>query len=159
MDDPGADDVDPDEWRDFFGQFGHVTFVTVAKDNGPLITALAKRRAIMREIIMIIGNGRPSDEADSSSILDTVWDDDGKSFAEKLDSFIEYENNPNGKDSIEKTRDFISKLGFFGMKRLSKWREELASVNVDVQLSLDNASEVGFKASKVGLLTPSTSPN
>jgi hypothetical protein len=68
VDDPGPEDSDPDVWRDFFGQFGHVTFVTVAKDNGPLIKAMAERRAVMREIIMMIGNGDPSTEED------VAWD-------------------------------------------------------------------------------------
>lgn len=39
VENPGAENSDPDDWAEFFGQFGHVTFVTVAKDNGPLLKA------------------------------------------------------------------------------------------------------------------------
>jgi hypothetical protein len=73
VDDPDPDAGDPEEWRDFFGQFGHVTFITVAKDNGPLLKVLAERRAVMREIIMTIGNGQKSAEEDDDGILDTTW--------------------------------------------------------------------------------------
>ena len=36
VDDPGPMDDDPEKWREFFSQFGHVTFITIARDNGPL---------------------------------------------------------------------------------------------------------------------------
>lgn len=86
VDDPEDADADPDEWAKFFAQFGHVTFVTVAKDNGTLIRAMADRRAIMREIMMSIGNGIPSLEIDLDGIIDSTWD--GLDFRSKLDDVL-----------------------------------------------------------------------
>ncbi|CAN0563487.1 unnamed protein product, partial [Ectocarpus sp. 12 AP-2014] len=37
--DPLADD--PDRWRRLFAQFGHVSYVTVARGNGSLLRAMA----------------------------------------------------------------------------------------------------------------------
>ena len=37
VDDPYPDDYDPDAWQAFFSQFGWVTFVTIAFDNGELL--------------------------------------------------------------------------------------------------------------------------
>ena len=56
VDDPGDDDINCDEWQRFFGQFGHVTFVTVAFNNGDLLKLLAERRVIKNELAMEIGN-------------------------------------------------------------------------------------------------------
>ena len=42
--DPDADATNPDEWQQFFSQFGHVSYVTVAIDNGDLVHKLADRR-------------------------------------------------------------------------------------------------------------------
>ncbi|GMH48808.1 hypothetical protein TL16_g00380 [Triparma laevis f. inornata] len=50
VNDPDADAVDPDEWQQFFQQFGHVTYVTVAIDNGVLVQKLADRRLMGRMI-------------------------------------------------------------------------------------------------------------
>jgi hypothetical protein len=50
VNDPDADATDPDEWQQFFQQFGHVTYVTVAIDNGVLIQKLADRRLVGRMI-------------------------------------------------------------------------------------------------------------
>jgi len=52
VDDPDRDDTDPDAWQEFFSQFGHVTFVTVAKDNGDLLKLLVEKRAIENELKM-----------------------------------------------------------------------------------------------------------
>lgn len=42
--DPDADAWDPDEWQQFFSQFGPVKFVTVAVDNHELLSSLAHLR-------------------------------------------------------------------------------------------------------------------
>jgi hypothetical protein len=42
--DPNANAWDPDEWRDFFAQFGSVKCVTVAVNNHALLSALAHKR-------------------------------------------------------------------------------------------------------------------
>jgi hypothetical protein len=52
VDDPGPDDMNPDEWQEFFQQFGHVTFVTIALDNGELLKLLVEKRALQNEINM-----------------------------------------------------------------------------------------------------------
>lgn len=46
--DPLADD--PDRWRRLFAQFGHVSYVTVARGNGNLLRALAERREAGRKL-------------------------------------------------------------------------------------------------------------
>ncbi|CAM9767689.1 unnamed protein product, partial [Ectocarpus sp. 8 AP-2014] len=46
--DPLADD--PDRWRRLFAQFGHVSYVTVARGNGALLRAMADRRAAGRRL-------------------------------------------------------------------------------------------------------------
>jgi hypothetical protein len=50
VEDPDEDATDPDEWREFFSTYGHVTYVTVCKNDGPLIEALATKRAILTQI-------------------------------------------------------------------------------------------------------------
>ena len=50
VNDPDDDATNPDEWQQFFSQFGHVTYVTVAINNGGLVTALAARRLLCRKI-------------------------------------------------------------------------------------------------------------
>lgn len=46
--DPLADD--PDRWRRLFAQFGHVSYVTVARGNGSLLRAMARRRMVGKEL-------------------------------------------------------------------------------------------------------------
>ncbi|CAM9360856.1 unnamed protein product [Phaeothamnion confervicola] len=45
--DPQDDADDPQEWADFFGQqFGKVCYVTIARNNGPLLALLFQRRQL-----------------------------------------------------------------------------------------------------------------
>jgi hypothetical protein len=125
-------------WADFFGQFGHVTFVTVAKDNGPLIKAMAARRAIMREIIMMIGNGEESVEEDDDGILDTTWG--GMDFQQKISEKVPFS------DKKAKTRALIMKTGAFGMKPMAKWKSALEKANASIQKALETAN---YRPSKV----------
>jgi len=143
VDDPGPEDDDPQLWNDFFGQFGHVSFVTIAKDNGPLLKAMANRRAIMREIIMVIGNGEASVEEDDDGVLDTTWE--GKSFKAKITEMATASAAP--KDGKEKTRNLIAATGAFGMKSMGKWVAALASANEAVQKAL--AESKNYKPSKI----------
>jgi hypothetical protein len=50
--DPDKDATDPEKWRAFFSKFGHVTYVTVALDNGDLLQALASRRSIVNSLMV-----------------------------------------------------------------------------------------------------------
>ena len=50
VDDPDADATNPDEWQAFFSQFGHVSYVTCAINNGELIQKLAERRVTALKI-------------------------------------------------------------------------------------------------------------
>jgi hypothetical protein len=50
--DPDKCATDPEEWRAFFSKFGHVTYVTVALDNGDLLQALASRRSIVNSLMV-----------------------------------------------------------------------------------------------------------
>ena len=44
VEDPDPDASDPDEWREFFSQFGEVASISIALDNGHLISLLADCR-------------------------------------------------------------------------------------------------------------------
>jgi hypothetical protein len=48
---PPNDATNPEEWKDFFSQFGkhEVVYVTVALDNDGLIQALSERRALLQQ--------------------------------------------------------------------------------------------------------------
>jgi len=141
VDDPGPEDTDPQLWADFFGQFGHVTFVTIALDNGPLLKAMAARRAVMREIIMMIGNGEASTVEDDDGIIDTTWE--GKDFKTMLGEKVLGEPA----DSKEKTRNLIADTGAFGMKRMAKWAAALTKANEKLQEAL--AASANYVPSKV----------
>mmetsp|Transcript_14664 Transcript_14664/g.34588 ORF Transcript_14664/g.34588 Transcript_14664/m.34588 type:complete len:873 (+) Transcript_14664:100-2718(+) len=147
IDDPGPEDSDPQEWFDFVAQFGHATFVTVAKNNGPLLKALSKRRAVMREIICIIGNGKASQEEDDDGILDMTWD--GKSFLDKMDEVSMEQAASGSADAKKRTQVLIMKTGIFGMKTMAAWRKELAKCNDEIQVALDSAAETPYVPSKV----------
>jgi hypothetical protein len=43
VNDPDPDATDPDEWKKFFSQFGHVSYVSVAINNATLMKELANR--------------------------------------------------------------------------------------------------------------------
>ena len=48
VNDPNPDATDPDEWHKFFKQFGHVSYVTVAINNGKLLRLLSRRKQCMQ---------------------------------------------------------------------------------------------------------------
>uniref|UniRef100_A0A7S1XQ05 CSC1/OSCA1-like cytosolic domain-containing protein n=1 Tax=Phaeomonas parva TaxID=124430 RepID=A0A7S1XQ05_9STRA len=50
VEDPSPDAVDPDLWKDFFGDFGQVRFITVTRRNGQLLELLAERRFIRKQL-------------------------------------------------------------------------------------------------------------
>eukprot|EP00612_Vaucheria_litorea_P004378 CAMPEP_0171462724 /NCGR_PEP_ID=MMETSP0945-20130129/6640_1 /TAXON_ID=109269 /ORGANISM="Vaucheria litorea, Strain CCMP2940" /LENGTH=804 /DNA_ID=CAMNT_0011989293 /DNA_START=60 /DNA_END=2474 /DNA_ORIENTATION=- len=50
VEDPDDDATDPDEWRDFFSDFGHVVYVTVAINNEELLKILSEKRICMYNI-------------------------------------------------------------------------------------------------------------
>eukprot|EP00613_Pedinella_sp_CCMP2098_P039257 CAMPEP_0171789740 /NCGR_PEP_ID=MMETSP0991-20121206/65297_1 /TAXON_ID=483369 /ORGANISM="non described non described, Strain CCMP2098" /LENGTH=289 /DNA_ID=CAMNT_0012399183 /DNA_START=49 /DNA_END=915 /DNA_ORIENTATION=+ len=145
VDDPQEEDSDPQEWADFFSQFGHVTFVTVAKDNGPLIKAMAQRRAVMREIVMMIGNGEASvEEGEDGWSMDTTWG--GKSFKTKISEPAEASDQ--SQDHKSKTRQLLTNTKLFGMKPLADWKKALGEANQELQHALTMGSGK-FKPSKV----------
>ena len=139
VDDPRPEDGDVQEWKDFFGQFGHVTFITIAKNNGPVLKALAARRAVMREIIMKLGNGSASTVEDDDGILDTKWD--GVDFKTKMEQVVAFEEKGEYPDKIAKRRSQIEKIGAFGMKPMAKLQDALAKANEDVQKALNDAAD------------------
>lgn len=58
IDNPPADAYDPEEWRDFFSNFGaHVTCCTVAIDNERLTYKLVARRKLLSELEMLLPPG------------------------------------------------------------------------------------------------------
>lgn len=58
VENPPFDAKDPEEWKDFFSQFGsHVTFCTIALDNENLAKALVQRRTLMLQIEYLLRPG------------------------------------------------------------------------------------------------------
>ncbi|KAG5187159.1 hypothetical protein JKP88DRAFT_288252 [Tribonema minus] len=57
--DPDKDATDPAEWREFFSKFGHVSYVTVALNNGDFIQTLANRRSIVNSLMLETGGEGP----------------------------------------------------------------------------------------------------
>jgi hypothetical protein len=49
VDNPPADAVNAEEWKDFFQQFGDVAYVTVALNNSDLLKALTRRRVLLQK--------------------------------------------------------------------------------------------------------------
>ena len=68
VDDPYPDDYDPDAWQKFFSQFGWVTFVTIAFDNGELLKVSSVALRDGEEFSMIEGTIQPSPRAGSNWI-------------------------------------------------------------------------------------------
>lgn len=48
VDNPPADAINVDEWKDFFEQFGEVAYITVALNNTKLLKALTQRRILLQ---------------------------------------------------------------------------------------------------------------
>ena len=59
VENPPLDAKNPNEWRDFFSQFGNdqVTFCTIALDNEDLVRALVQRRNLVNQIEYLIRPG------------------------------------------------------------------------------------------------------
>jgi len=55
VEDPPPDATDPDEWHQYFLQFGPVALVTVALDNGDLVRALADHANTKRQMENEVG--------------------------------------------------------------------------------------------------------
>lgn len=54
VENPPVDAINPDEWRTFFQQFGHVTVCTVALDNENLIDHLVQRQKKLLQIDLLL---------------------------------------------------------------------------------------------------------
>jgi hypothetical protein len=52
------DAKDPEEWRQFFGQFGHVTAITIAYDNEELLGKLLERRKLISQLEDLLPPGK-----------------------------------------------------------------------------------------------------
>lgn len=71
---PPPDATDPQEWKDFFSQFGKknsVVYVTVALDNDVLIKALTKRRALLQKASFKLP-GRSEDDSQLQEIPTSI---------------------------------------------------------------------------------------
>jgi hypothetical protein len=119
----------------------------VAKDNGRLLKAMAERRAVMREVVMMIGNGEASVEEDDDGITDTTWD--GKSFKTKLDEPVEASaaGHEHQSDDKSKTRLLIVNSGLFALPPMAKLKDALAKCNAELQDATHESAT--FKPSKI----------
>ncbi|CAM9599348.1 unnamed protein product, partial [Phaeothamnion confervicola] len=117
--DPDHDAKDPEEWRAFFSRFGHVTYVTVALDNGDLLEALALRRTCLYNVHVNSKN-----EGEEKSALNIT------------DKLTREEPLPHWKALAQK-------LGF--MRDLVWWHEKL----VVVQASVAELTKRQYSAVKV----------
>jgi len=69
VNDPDKDADNPDEWKDFFSQFGEVAYVTITRKNRPLLKALAERRMIMWKM-KLLGYNDEKPKNELYSLLD-----------------------------------------------------------------------------------------
>jgi hypothetical protein len=69
----GIDAKDPEEWRDFFSQFGHVTFCTVTLDNEQLMRALIQRRKLVLQIEYLLRPGVPFDKNNLDAMVQQCY--------------------------------------------------------------------------------------
>uniref|UniRef100_A0A7S2V6J7 CSC1/OSCA1-like cytosolic domain-containing protein n=1 Tax=Fibrocapsa japonica TaxID=94617 RepID=A0A7S2V6J7_9STRA len=83
VNDPDEDADDPDEWNQFFSQFGEVAYVTVTRKNGPLLKALSQRKVIVHEI-QANGWDEEEEKLRSPDEAHTLLDHPAPSFWEKL---------------------------------------------------------------------------
>uniref|UniRef100_K3W946 CSC1/OSCA1-like cytosolic domain-containing protein n=1 Tax=Globisporangium ultimum (strain ATCC 200006 / CBS 805.95 / DAOM BR144) TaxID=431595 RepID=K3W946_GLOUD len=67
--DPDHDAWSPDEWKEFFSQFGQVKFVTVAVNNHELLSALAHKR-YMEEMLRMESSERTVTDAALQRAID-----------------------------------------------------------------------------------------
>lgn len=70
---PPKDARDPEEWRSFFEQFGHVTSITVTLDNEDLIWALMKRRELVVALKNLQPPGVDVDIHNVGPAVETAW--------------------------------------------------------------------------------------
>lgn len=61
---PPKEALDPDDWNSFFSQFGKVTFVTIALNNGPLLNKLTSRRIFMNSLRSVLPKGLDMEDED-----------------------------------------------------------------------------------------------
>ena len=59
---PPDDAYDPEEWKTFFSQFGHVTVCTTAINNDLLVKTLVQRREICQQIFELLPPGTDMSE-------------------------------------------------------------------------------------------------
>jgi hypothetical protein len=69
---PPKDAKDVEEWKDFFGQFGHVTAITIALDNNDLLQMLMERRSLINALEQIQPLGVEVDLKDIASAVKTA---------------------------------------------------------------------------------------
>jgi Cytosolic domain of 10TM putative phosphate transporter len=66
---PPKDASSPEEWRNFFSQFGHVTSITIVKDNDKLLMSLLERRQLISQLEDILP---PDVEIDQNNLNGAV---------------------------------------------------------------------------------------
>jgi hypothetical protein len=122
VNDPDADAVDPDEWQKFFSVYGHVTYVTVCKNDGPLVQALARKRLILKQIQYEGLKNISIEDLETSSIdrLSTIEQQDDTS-RQLLDE-----------PQLEPWKLELQRFGLF--RDLRYWFEQLNHVKAEIEM-------------------------
>ena len=81
VNDPDPDATDPDEWQTFFNQWGHVSYVTIAFNNGELLSLMAERANVLRSL----------------SFEDVVKSNDKNKKKKTEDEFLKFDHEENGR--------------------------------------------------------------
>lgn len=67
---PPKDAYDPDEWKEFFEQYGKVDSVTVVLNNEKLVKVLVARRKLAQDIRLMLESGKKFDQTDLDSMIE-----------------------------------------------------------------------------------------
>lgn len=72
VENPPADACDPEEWKEYFSQFGTVTCVTVAIHNTDLVKALVQRRRLLIHFELLLPSDVEMDVKKLEEICDSI---------------------------------------------------------------------------------------
>lgn len=73
VENPPFDAKNPDEWRDFFSQFGDVTFCSITLDNENLVKTLVQRRKLMLQIEYLLRPGVKFDKNNLDGMVEQCY--------------------------------------------------------------------------------------
>mmetsp|Transcript_29490 Transcript_29490/g.44646 ORF Transcript_29490/g.44646 Transcript_29490/m.44646 type:complete len:879 (+) Transcript_29490:123-2759(+) len=130
---PPKDAYDPDEWKEFFEQYGKVDSVTVVLNNEKLVKVLVARRKLAQDIRLMLESGKKFDQTDLESMIEHCKEKKQEKARKLLEKIHELEEKAKELaenkmdvsevfiifDTEQGQRTAISELSFPYLKRLS----------------------------------------